>query len=348
MEKVWKEKYQSFALVLVFVLQVTSLPTKSLISNETVECSECGNSTLMCLSGHWSSVNCSKCLCSCVTDEHCSENEYCGVQGFSENGVPTSHACLYAPQGVEKIKITPEMARKRNIEAGLVLNETIFGEYDSSLKELPMEDANIEEIEGDNCSDDCDAATLCAFPCPNFPDAVCIPDVCSCTSMFDLNGTEPLCYGDPNSDVEMEEAPENYEDWFAPDPTEKEEEKEKPEEEISTSSLTTTMSLITTSTGLLATETYFLATETSTSATAEQDVTTATTEDSTATTVATPTYFLLQMVLLPVVLLLVAMTTVLVVRKIYQNLNKKTSNSDETKPNDQELETLKPLKTEEV
>jgi len=343
MEKVWKEKYQSFALVLVFVLQVTSLPTKSLISNETVECSECGNSTLMCLSGHWSSVNCSKCLCSCVTDEHCSENEYCGVQGFSENGVPTSHACLYAPQGVEKIKITPEMARKRNIEAGLVLNETIFGEYDSSLKELPMEDANIEEIEGDNCSDDCDAATLCAFPCPNFPDAVCIPDVCSCTSMFDLNGTEPLCYGDPNSDLEMEEAPENFEDWFAPNPEEKEEGKNSAEETLTSSLATTTNSFTTPSTS-------FLATETSTLTTAEQDVTTATTEDFEVTTVATPTYFLLQMILLPVVLLLVAMTTVFVVRKIYHNLNlsKKTSSNDETKPNDQELETLKPLQTEEV
>jgi len=345
MEKFSKQSYQSFVLVLVLVLQVTSLPTKSLISNETVECSECGNSTLICMSGYWSSVNCSKCLCSCVTDENCSENEYCGVQEFSENGVPTSHACLYAPQGVENIKITPEMAKKRNIEEGFAPKDDYFGDYDTNLK-LRLEDTDMKEdiFEGDNCSDDCDAASLCAFPCPNFPDAVCIPDVCSCTSMFDLNGTEPLCYGDPNdSDTYMPEAPDNFEDWFAPDPTEKEE-KENHEEETSTSSLATTTILLRT------TSTSFLATKSSTSATTQQEVTTATTEDSEVTTVAPPTYFLLQMILIPVVLLLVAMTTVLVVREIYRNKNlkKKSSNSDENKPNDQELETLRPLKTEEV
>ena len=107
----------------------------------------------------------------------------------------------------------------------------------------------------------------------------------------------------------MVEAPDNFEDWFAPNPAKK----GKPEEETSTFSIATTTNPLTTK------GTYLLATETSTLTTVEQEVTTATTEISTATTVATPTYFLLQMILIPVVLLLVAMTTVLVVREVGQS-----------------------------
>jgi len=331
-------------ILLLFVLQSTPLPTESLISSDNVECSECGNSTLICMSGHWSSVDCSKCLCTCEVDSQCSENEYCGAQGFSESGIPKGYACMYAPKGVEDIKITPEMAMQRNIEEGLAPNDASIDDYLTGFKP-PTEDEDKKETfnEDDNCVPNCQVDSLCGFPCDNFPDAKCIPDNCSCSSKFDLNGAEPLCYGDPDSVVDLEEAPDNFEDWFPMGPDYK---PEYPEVDTTTSTLATTTIILTTTTTKPS-----LATETSTlTTTQQQDVTTATTDYSTATTVATPTSFLLQMVLLPVVLLLVAMTTVLVVRKIYQNMNsnKKSTNVDRSKPNEQELESLKPLKTEEV
>jgi len=328
-------------ILLLFVLQSTPLPTESLISSNNVECSECGNSTWICMSGHWSSVDCSKCFCSCEADSQCSENEYCGAQGFSEGGIPKGYACMYAPKGVEDIKITPEMAMQRNIEEGLAPDDASIEDYLTGFKP-PIEDEENKEIfnEDDNCVPNCQVDSLCGFPCDNFPEAKCIPDNCICSSKFDLNGAEPLCYGDPDSVVDLEEAPENFEDWFPMGPD------NEPEEDTTTSDLATTTIILTTTTTKPS-----LATEISTMATTQQqDVTTATTDYSIATTVATPTSFLLQMVLLPVVLLIVAMATVLIVKKIYQNINsnKKSINVDRSKPNEQELESLKPLKAEEV
>jgi len=328
-------------ILLLFVLQSTPLPTESLISSNNVECSECGNSTWICMSGHWSSVDCSKCFCSCEADSQCSENEYCGAQGFSEGGIPKGYACMYAPKGVEDIKITPEMAMQRNIEEGLAPDDASIEDYLTGFKP-PIEDEENKEIfnEDDNCVPNCQVDSLCGFPCDNFPEAKCIPDNCICSSKFDLNGAEPLCYGDPDSVVDLEEAPENFEDWFPMGPD------NEPEEDTTTSDLATTTIILTTTTTKPS-----LATEISTMATTQQqDVTTATTDYSIATTVATPTSFLLQMVLLPVVLLIVAMATVLIVKKIHYKLSlrKNIPDRDENKPNDQELESLKPLKTEEV